>query len=351
MKWQISRFRKGEQVQVREWKEILKTLDENGCLEGMPFMPEMLQYCGTILEVEMVAHKTCEVAQQTLKARRLDRTVHLSDSRCDGSGHGGCEAECNLYWKDEWLKRPDHAPSGAGSVTKEACDYSEILNRASECPTPDGDTKVRYSCQATRLFEASDSLAWWDPRQYVRDIVSGNHSVSSVLSVLAHSFLEHLVKLSPFGFRILKRIRDKAHRKLFGRDVPDFIGQIDPGAPTPGGRLNLKPGEWVRIKSKEEIASSLDRLRKNRGMYFDREMVIYCGREARVKSSVTRLIDEKSGEMLSMKQPCIILEGLVCRGEYSECRLLCPRQIYPFWREIWLERVEARDQTSFGSSA
>jgi hypothetical protein len=40
-----------------------------------------------------------------------------------------------------------------------------------------------------------------------------------------------------------------------------------------------------------------------------------------------------------MKQPCIILEGAVCQGEYAACRLNCPRAIPSYWREIWLERV------------
>jgi hypothetical protein len=46
-----------------------------------------------------------------------------------------------------------------------------------------------------------------------------------------------------------------------------------------------------------------------------------------------------------MKTPAIILEGAICRGRYSNHRMFCPRAIYSWWREIWLERVpaEARD--------
>jgi hypothetical protein len=32
-------------VEVRSAEEILATLDEHGCLDTLPFMPEMLQYC------------------------------------------------------------------------------------------------------------------------------------------------------------------------------------------------------------------------------------------------------------------------------------------------------------------
>ncbi len=45
--------------------------------------------------------------------------------------------------------------------------------------------------------------------------------------------------------------------------------------------------------------------------------------------------------MLQMKEPCITLDGVVCTSQYNACRLLCPRAIRPYWREIWLERVDA----------
>ena len=45
--------------------------------------------------------------------------------------------------------------------------------------------------------------------------------------------------------------------------------------------------------------------------------------------------------MVAMKDPCIILEGVVCKGRYSDYRMFCPRELYPYWREIWLERVDA----------
>ena len=43
--------------------------------------------------------------------------------------------------------------------------------------------------------------------------------------------------------------------------------------------------------------------------------------------------------MIKLSRDCIILEGTVCQARYSDKRLFCPRSLYPFWREIWLERV------------
>jgi len=42
-----------------------------------------------------------------------------------------------------------------------------------------------------------------------------------------------------------------------------------------------------------------------------------------------------------MKTPCIILEDVTCQARYSACRMHCPKGMYPYWREIWLERVNS----------
>src|SRR5436190_601573 len=53
-------LRAGEWVEVRSAEEILATLDERGCLDALPFMPEMLEYCERRFRVIKAAHKTCD---------------------------------------------------------------------------------------------------------------------------------------------------------------------------------------------------------------------------------------------------------------------------------------------------
>ncbi len=101
-------------------------------------------------------------------------------------------------------------------------------------------------------------------------------------------------------------------------------------------RLNLQPGELVEIRSKEEIMASLDANQRNRGLWFDSEMLPYCGGIYRVLRRVNRIVDEKTGRMLTLKNPCIVLEGVVCKSNFHR---LCPREIYPYWRESWLKRA------------
>ena len=131
MFWNLSRYRAGDLVEVCSKEEILATLDEQGCVDGLPFMPEMFQFCGRRFRVRAVAHKTCDTARQTAKSRRLRATVHLEDLRCDGSAHGGCEAACTLFWKDVWLKPADAGLQCSQRQSRAAIHQSAAKNSSS----------------------------------------------------------------------------------------------------------------------------------------------------------------------------------------------------------------------------
>jgi hypothetical protein len=347
MAWKLSRYRTGDLVEVRSKEEILATLDQYGHMDGMPFMPEMLQYCGRRFRVSAVAHKTCDTVGRSCKTRRLQTTVHLAGLRCDGLAHGGCQAECTLFWKDEWLKPAadnecsSARPTAAIHPPAVGCPEAQLLANTHRLSNVEGDEPY-YSCQATEMYKATQPLTWWDVhvRQYVFDIVTGNHSVRRVLRVLFLASLRCLLARVPCGYRFFKVFHDWMHQWLSGRASPSLHGQIPDGVPTPTGRLGLKPGECVRIKAQTEIEQTLGRDGKNRGLSFDpEEMAPYCGRIATVQKSVTKIIDEPTGKMLHMKQPCIMLEGVVCNAEYARYRLNCPRAFPSYWRELWLERV------------
>jgi hypothetical protein len=72
-------------------------------------------------------------------------------------------------------------------------------------------------------------------------------------------------------------------------------------------------------------------------MGFEAGLTQFCGQTARVIGRVERCLDEPTGRMLDMKTACILLDGIVCPGVPN---LNCPRGHLPFWREIWLERIE-----------
>ncbi len=61
------------------------------------------------------------------------------------------------------------------------------------------------------------------------------------------------------------------------------------------GELNLQSGDTVEVRSPEEIAPTIDENGRTRGLWFDWEMVPYCGGRYRVKDRVERIIDERTG--------------------------------------------------------
>jgi hypothetical protein len=101
-------LRHGDVVEVKSAAEILSTLDEEGALDGLPFMPELAQYCGHCFVVDKRADKVCDTVHYT-GSRRLPDAVLLVELRCDGSRHDGCQAECRPFWKEAWLRRVETA--------------------------------------------------------------------------------------------------------------------------------------------------------------------------------------------------------------------------------------------------
>ena len=265
MIWTLSRYRAGELVEVRSCDEILATLDEHGRCQGLPFMPEMFQFCGQRFRVRAVAHKTCETARETWQGRRMQTTVHLADLRCDGSAHGGCEAACSLFWKDAWLKPVGEVCRNGSShgwppAAAAVCSLGRLQANTRSCDSVESEDST-FVCQVTKLYDATDPLAWWDLRQYVLDVMTGNHTVGRVLRVTWLATLRKLVR-SVDGVRFVRgacwRFSEWMHRRLTGRGAHDLFKKVKPCDKTPTGRLDLKPGELVRIKSKGEIEATLD---------------------------------------------------------------------------------------------
>ena len=318
-RWRQRPLRKGELVRVRGREEILASLDADGTLGGLPFMPEMLRYAGQQVRVHARADKTCDTVNMTGTSRQMERTVHLSGLRCDGSAHGGCQAGCLLFWREEWLERPGE-PTPA--PRRDAAISTAGLYAATSTVDADGETV--YRCQATELLRASRHLSGFDPRQYVRDLRYGNVDLRTLVTGLAITTFNKLQSLSR---RFPRWLRFRG-----GQLYPFYQGTGD-GSRTPVE--DFLPGELVEIRSQEEIMPTLSPKNTNRGMWFDYEMVPYCGQRARVDRRVERIINESTGKMIKLSD-CLVLDGVVCTGKY---RRFCQRNIPPYWRSAWLRRV------------
>ena len=337
-------FRPGDKVRVKSPEALLETLNDRGCLDAMPLMPEMLDACGHVFTVYSRADKTCDTATRT-GGRELFNSIHLQGQRCDGSGHGGCQAECLNFWKESWL---ESAQENRSDYDAEPTSYPrERINSAKNVlaqytiTNSNSDKAPIYSCQATRLPEFTRPLNPWALRQYWRDVVKNKVPISRVIRVAFLSLYTKVVGTG-IGYRFWVSAYNSVQKLRNRQPWPLVSGQLKS---TPSELLDLQVGEFVRVRSFDEILKTLNKDNKNRGMSFDAEMVRFCGSTYQVHSRVNKIVNEETGEMMNFGNPCIILEDVWCSSEWSICRRFCPRSIYHWWREIWLERVTAPDQS------
>jgi len=297
-------FYKGDQVRVRPLEDIIATLDEKGTLGSLPFMPEMKQFCGREFTVSCRLEKTCV---EGAGVRLLPDTVLLEGLRCEGTAHGDCQRSCSLLWKEAWLEpvgsginhppmqRP---PSGPGSGFKLMTMTDEGL----------------YFCQSTALHKATRYLFPLSFKRCTAEYFAKNIGLQRSAQFL---WVPLLVGLKS---------------RLLGRAAVQPVG---PFKRTPTETLNLQPGEWVEVKTPAEIGATLDTAGFNRGLEFTPQMLPFCGGTFRVRGRVDCAILETTGKMRKFKNT-VLLENATCDGH----TILggCSRDVYHYWREIWLRR-------------
>jgi hypothetical protein len=347
----MGRMRAGDWVEVRSKEEILRTLDKQGRLDDLPFMPQMFQYCGKRFKVYKRAHKTCDTIARNWDSpgRSLPDGIHLN-LRCDGKAYGGCHAACLIFWKEQWLKAVNGPAGHVESATQVAgvsqnkgaaiggC-TEEDVSKATHVPASRPEETI-YTCQATQLLDYTKPLPWWDARQYIEDYTSGNASLWRILRgaiyiCYYYGTLCNKQKLGGPG----RWFYDRFQSLWGGLPFPRHHGRLPASQRGPVATLDLQPGELVRVKPYEQVLQTLDNENKNRGMGFDGELMPFCGRTFRVRSRVERFVDEKTGKVRTLKTPAVILEDVFCQARYSHHRMFCPRSIFAWWREVWLERV------------
>jgi hypothetical protein len=327
----------GDWVEVRSKEEILRTLDKSGKLEGMPFMPEMLDYCGKRFRVAKRAHKNCD-PMNPISTRHLPNSVLLDNLRCSGLAHDGCQAACSIFWKQAWLKpidKTEAASGGAGTQQQTSVCTEEDLVKYARQVSSDG--KIKYNCQATDFPQYTALIRSHNFDQLLEDITSRNVGLAEFIRFIAFIVYERLTK--PAVRPLFRRIYDGFQRMWGGVPYPRMPGVHPDPKNAPVNTLDLQPSELVRVKPYEEILKTIGSDMTHRGMVFDAEMVPYCGGVFRVRSRVEHFIDERTGYMRRMKTPAVILENVWCRSQFSFGRFFCPRAIYIWWREAWLERA------------
>jgi hypothetical protein len=169
-------------------------------------------------------------------------------------------------------------------------------------------------------------MSRWDFRQDLRPLLSGNLSVLTYVPAM------------------LTRLFNEIQAIRAGVQFPAMPSSSTAGSSGLLPEHRLPVGAVVRIRTREEIAGTLKNSR-NRGLWFDADMVRYCGQCRVVRGYVDRLIHEVSGLMIQMRTACVTLEDVVATGEFHR---LSAQHEYIYWREAWLQPL-AGEPASEGS--
>lgn len=299
----------GDRVRIKPLETIRATLDAQGKLDGLPFMDEMAAFCGREAVVYRVVDKIYDYGRSRLM-RPIDDCVLLVWQRCDGSAHGGCQAACYLIWKSQWLESQPGAAPSSPAVPVPAASMAAA-----------GDAPVRYSCQYTELSSASRAAGRFEWRGVIGPWVVGN------------------VTAGAFVVAVLTRVFNAVQARRGGLAYPwqPAAGNDKSLTGTP-----LRAGDWVRVAPSAEIARSLDKNSKNKGLWFDRDMLKHCGSTHRVRGRIDRIIDVNSGALIAMKTACIVLDGVHYSGEFQG---FGEQHDFLYWREAWLDPVASPEQS------
>lgn len=310
MTQKYARLRPGDLVEVKSPAEIGETLDEAGAMQQLPFMKEMVEYCGKRFRVSQRVVKVCASGMKggsVLRAFSTDDVVLLNDLRCSGGYHDGCQKGCAIFWREAWLRKVD---STTVPLQVRAAESEKLRARLR---TSLGQNI--YFCQASELLRATQELP--SLKRYLmcfKEIRAGNCSA-----------LEMTQRITTFLFWKVRRSILGPYARRNTKTTPTDV-------------LNLQAGELVEVKPMENIRETLDDKASNRGLWFSPNMRLLCGHQQRVERRIDKLIVDGTGEMRTLRNT-VFLEGSFCGCAHIAFGG-CSRRERVYWREVWLRRLK-----------
>jgi hypothetical protein len=298
-------FLPGNFVKVKSLEDIIKTLDKNSAFEKLPFMPEMLKYCGQTFQIQAKITKTCyEDNGLCFGEFAQNNVVSLKKIRCDGKSHSDCKRDCTIFWKTDWL---EHVENGKIQFsTNDQIFENENHNLKTN------SSQDTFYCQMTELKKATIPInRIKEIKTILQDYKIGNYTFFDTVKNV----------IIPLYFKLKRKLFFTISKNNLKTDTIS---------------IGLKSGERVRVKPMSKIINTLDSNGCNKGLAFTADMRRYCGKEFIVRERLDKMILGDSGKMISLKNT-VTLDGII-----SGCHYImggCLKNEFVFWREIWLERV------------
>ena len=317
-------FKTETSVRVRSAEEILATLDSDGTVDGLlSFMPEMLQFARREFRLQSSAHKTCDGVGVAVQEHGQDRPSGR-DLGGDGSAHDGCQANCPLFFKTEWLS-PASEPAPVSTPVTDAAALEMLTNSHTPCgqfrrnalsvPKPPMFGRPRGRCLQS------------DPRQY---IPRTSRAVTLVCPVSVRGVLV-------FAFKKYQQLsRPVLPRRLWihnGEPYPFYQG-TGTGERTPALQVFARPGcrnphqrgDHADLGAGQSKPEDVVRIRRS------------CLTAGKARSSVNRvasveIIDEQSGKMIRLGDCSCSRQRRLPRPSFTDS---LPGPLIRYWRSSWL---------------
>jgi hypothetical protein len=148
------------------------------------------------------------------------------------------------------------------------------------------------------------------------------------------SFIKSMKRLlaRPWNFHVKKWLKNVYYLSMRGRGQSS--AQTAAKSFTPA--VPFATGDIVRVRSREDIDSTLDPFKELKGCAFLADMYQYCGTQQRVLKSMQRFMDERDYKVKKVRG-VILLKNVMCSG--TPVFGACDRCCFLFWREEWLQKV------------
>jgi hypothetical protein len=110
--------------------------------------------------------------------------------------------------------------------------------------------------------------------------------------------------------------------------------------PSVNRKLDLKVGDWVVVRSAEEILATLDKNARFEELPFMPQMLQHCGRKFRVRKRAHKLCDTAFSTGARQMADAVFLDNIRCDGQaFGGCEMQCTI----VWKEAWLRRAEQNE--------
>jgi hypothetical protein len=193
-------------------------------------------------------------------------------------------------------------------------------------------------CQLPNVPKLSEGLAQIETQSFLRRVklslaVPWNYYVKRWIKQVYRIYAKRFHSNKPVQVNSSQSVLN-AQADTQQQQLIDQLPLVESANLMQSGKLNS--GDWVRVRTWDEIQPMLDPFKETRGCAFLEDMRKYCGTKQRVLKSMERFLDERDYKVKKVRG-VILLENVICNGTptFGQCDRCC----FLFWREEWLEKI------------